>query len=29
MMPEMDGIAATAKLREEYKIPVLMLTAKK
>lgn len=22
MMPEMDGIAATAKLREEYNIPV-------
>lgn len=28
MMPEMDGIAATAKLREEYNIPVIMLTAK-
>lgn len=28
MMPEMDGIAATAKLREEYNIPVILLTAK-
>lgn len=28
MMPEMDGIAATVKLREEYNIPVIMLTAK-
>ncbi len=28
MMPEMDGISATAKLREEYNIPVIMLTAK-
>ncbi len=28
MMPEMDGITATAKLREEYNIPVIMLTAK-
>ena len=28
MMPEMDGIAATAKLREEYNIPVIQLTAK-
>ena len=24
MMPEMDGIAATAKLREEYNIPVIL-----
>ena len=28
MMPEMDGIAATVKLREEYNIPVILLTAK-
>lgn len=28
MMPEMDGIEATAKLREEYSIPVILLTAK-
>lgn len=28
MMPELDGIAATAKLREEYNIPVILLTAK-
>ena len=28
MMPEMDGIEATAKLREEYNIPVVLLTAK-
>ena len=28
MMPEMDGIGATAKLREEYNIPVILLTAK-
>ncbi|MEG1789188.1 MAG: response regulator transcription factor [Oscillospiraceae bacterium] len=28
MMPEMDGIAATAKLREDYNIPVILLTAK-
>lgn len=28
MMPEMDGIAATAKLREEYNIPIILLTAK-
>ena len=28
MMPEMDGISATAKLREEYNIPVILLTAK-
>ena len=28
MMPEMDGIEATAKLREGYNIPVILLTAK-
>ena len=28
MMPEMDGISAMAKLREESNIPVLLLTAK-
>ncbi len=28
MMPEMDGISATAKLREDYNIPVILLTAK-
>ena len=28
MMPVMDGIAATARLREESNIPVIMLTAK-
>ena len=28
MMPEMDGIETTAKLREEYNIPVILLTAK-
>ena len=28
MMPEMDGIAATVKLREEFNIPVIFLTAK-
>lgn len=28
MMPEMDGIAATVRLREEYNIPVILLTAK-
>jgi len=28
MMPVMDGIAATAKLREESNVPVIMLTAK-
>ena len=28
MMPEMDGITATAKLREEYNIPIILLTAK-
>lgn len=28
MMPEMDGISATARLREQYNIPVILLTAK-
>ena len=28
MMPEMDGISATVKLREEFNIPVIFLTAK-
>ena len=28
MMPEMDGISATARLREEYNIPIILLTAK-
>ena len=28
MMPEMDGIAATARLREQSNIPVILLTAK-
>lgn len=28
MMPELDGIAATAKLRENYNIPIILLTAK-
>ena len=28
MMPEMDGIAATSKLREQSNIPVILLTAK-
>lgn len=28
MMPEMDGIRATMKIREEHKIPVIMLSAK-
>ncbi len=28
MMPELDGIAATAKLRESYNIPIILLTAK-
>jgi DNA-binding response OmpR family regulator len=28
MMPELDGIAATAKLREENNIPIILLTAK-
>ncbi|MBE7008758.1 MAG: response regulator transcription factor [Ruminococcaceae bacterium] len=28
MMPKLDGIAATAKLREESNVPIIMLTAK-
>jgi DNA-binding response OmpR family regulator len=28
MMPELDGIAATAKLREDCNIPIILLTAK-
>ncbi len=28
MMPEMDGLAATARLREQFNIPVILLTAK-
>jgi len=28
MMPELDGIAATARLRQEYNIPIILLTAK-
>lgn len=28
MMPKMDGIRATAKIREDYKIPLIMLSAK-
>jgi DNA-binding response OmpR family regulator len=28
MMPELDGISATARLRESYNIPVILLTAK-
>lgn len=28
MMPGLDGITATAKLREEYNIPIILLTAK-
>ena len=28
MMPEMDGISATARLREDYNIPIILLTAK-
>ncbi len=28
MMPKMDGVSATAKLREEYNLPVIFLTAK-
>lgn len=28
MMPEMDGIEATVKIREEYNIPVIFLSAK-
>ncbi len=28
MMPELDGIAATAALRREYNVPIILLTAK-
>ncbi|MCI8943737.1 MAG: response regulator transcription factor [Oscillospiraceae bacterium] len=28
MMPEMDGISGTAKLREDYNIPIILLTAR-
>jgi len=28
MMPEMDGISATAKLRQEFNVPIILLTAK-
>ena len=28
MMPELDGIGATSKLREKYNIPIILLTAK-
>ena len=28
MMPRLDGIAATVKLREESNIPIILLTAK-
>ena len=28
MMPEMDGIAATARIREESNVPIILLTAK-
>jgi len=28
MMPEMDGITAVSKIREEYNLPVILLTAK-
>jgi DNA-binding response OmpR family regulator len=28
MMPGLDGIAATARLREQYNIPIILLTAK-
>mgnify|MGYP003303685399 CR=1 FL=1 len=28
MMPQLDGISATAKLREQYNIPIILLTAK-
>ena len=28
MMPKMDGISATAKIRRDYKIPLIMLSAK-
>ena len=29
MMPQMDGISATVKLREQYNIPIILLTANK
>ena len=28
MMPELDGIAATAKIREVSNVPIILLTAK-
>ena len=28
MMPELDGIAATSRLREDFNIPIILLTAK-
>ena len=28
MMPQMDGISATVRLREQYNIPIILLTAK-
>lgn len=28
MMPEMDGISATARIREKYNVPIILLTAK-
>ena len=28
MMPEMDGISATAKLRETCNVPIILLTAR-
>lgn len=28
MMPEMDGIRATSRLREKYNVPIILLTAK-
>ena len=28
MMPQLDGIAATAKLREKSNVPIILLTAK-
>ena len=28
MMPEMDGITATAKIREHSNVPIILLTAK-
>ena len=28
MMPQMDGVSATAKLREVYNLPIILLTAK-